>query len=75
MSKKDKVAEKIVEELSLFMFLKEKEIEFLENMINSGMEFLPQKERKHMIQLLSEIIGAKKRELAKYQSFPQTNTH
>lgn len=75
MSKKDKATEKIVEELSLFMFLKEKEIEFLENMIKNGMEFLPQKERKHTIQLLAEIIVAKKKELAKYQSFPQINTH
>ena len=75
MKKKDKVEEKIVEELSLFMFLKEKEIEFLENMIKNGMEFLPQKDREYTIKLLGEIIGAKKRELAKYQAFPQINTH
>ncbi len=75
MGKKEKIAEKIVEELSLFMFLKEKEIEFLENMIKNGMEFLPQEDREYTIKLLSEIIGAKKKELEKYQSFPHTDTH
>ena len=75
MIKKEKIAEKIVEELSLFVFLKEKEIEFLENMIKNGMEFLPQVDREYTIKLLSEIIGAKKKELEKYQSFPQTDTH
>lgn len=75
MTKKDKIEEKIVEELSLFMFLKEKEIEFLENMVKNGMEFLPQKDREYTIQMLSEIIEAKKKELAKYQAFPKTNTH
>ena len=57
------------------MFLKEKEIEFLENMIKNGMEFLPQKDREYTIKLLGDIIGAKKKELEKYQSFPQTDTH
>jgi hypothetical protein len=75
MKKKDKIEEKIVEELSLFMFLKEKEIEFLENMVKNGMEFLPQKDREHTIQLLGEIIEAKKKELSKYQAFPGINTH
>lgn len=75
MEKKDKIAEKIVEELSLFIFLKEKEIEFLENMIKNGMEFLPQKDRDYTIKLLGEIIGAKKKELARYQAFPKTDTH
>jgi len=75
MGKKEKIAEKIVEELSLFVFLKEKEIEFLENMIKNGMEFLPQKDREYTIKLLGEIIGAKKKELEKYQAFPQTDTH
>ncbi|MCK4557238.1 MAG: hypothetical protein KAU47_06945 [Candidatus Aminicenantes bacterium] len=75
MIKKEKIAEKIVEELSLFVFLKEKEIEFLENMIKNGMEFLPQVDREYTIKLLSEIIGAKKKELEKYQAFPQTDTH
>jgi hypothetical protein len=57
------------------MFLKEKEIEFLENMVKNGMEFLPQKDREYTIQLLGEIIEAKKKELAKYQAFPEINTH
>ena len=75
MSKKEKTTEEMVEEVSLFIFLKEREIEFLENMQENGMKFLPQMEREHTIQVLGEIVQAKKKELERYQLFPLKNPH
>ncbi len=75
MSKKEKTFKEIFEELSLFIFLKEKEIDFLERMKKNGMTFLPQEERAHTIQVLGEIVEAKKKELEKYQLFPLKNPH
>lgn len=75
MDTKEKTFKEIFEELSLFIFLKEKEIDFLERMKENGMKFLPQEEREHTIQVLSEIVEAKKKELEKYQLFPLKNPH
>ncbi len=75
MSKKEKTFKEIFEELSLFIFLKEKEIDFLERMKKNGMTFLPHEERAHTIQVLGEIVEAKKKELEKYQLFPLKNPH
>lgn len=75
MNTKEKTFKEIFEELSLFIFLKEKEIDFLERMKKNGMKFLPQKEREHTIQVLGEIVEAKKKELEKYQLFPLKNPH
>ncbi|MGD2245507.1 MAG: hypothetical protein PVI11_03055 [Candidatus Aminicenantes bacterium] len=75
MSEKEKTLKEIFEELSLFIFLKEKEIDFLERMKKNGMKFLPQGERAHTIQVLGEIVEAKKKELEKYQLFPLKNPH
>jgi hypothetical protein len=75
MDKKEKTFKEIFEELSLFIFLKEKEIDFLEKMKKNGMTFLPQKEREQTIQVLSEIVEAKKKELERYQLFPLKNPH
>ncbi len=75
MSEKEKTLKEIFEELSLFIFLKEKEIDFLERMKKNGMKFLPQEERAHTIQVLGEIVEAKKKELEKYQLFPLKNPH
>lgn len=75
MNTKEKTFKEIFEELSLFIFLKEKEIDFLERMKENGMKFLPQEQREHTIQVLSEIVEAKKKELEKYQLFPLKNPH
>lgn len=75
MREKDKTTEEMIEEVSLFIFLKEREIEFLENMQKNGMEFLPPEEREHTVKVLGEIIEAKKKELEKYQLFPLKNLH
>ncbi|NIM99586.1 MAG: hypothetical protein GTO24_16405 [candidate division Zixibacteria bacterium] len=75
MSEKEKTLKEIFEELSLFIFLKEKEIDFLERMKKNGMKFLPHKDRAHTIQVLTEIVEAKKKELEKYQLFPLKNPH
>lgn len=75
MSEKEKTLKEIFEELSLFIFLKEKEIDFLERMKKNGMKFLPQKEREQTIQVLGEIVEAKKKELERYQLFPLKNPH
>jgi hypothetical protein len=75
MSEKEKNTKKIVEEVSLFIFLKEKEIEFLENIQKTGMEYLPQEEREYTIKVLSEIVEEKKKELEKYQLSPLMNPH
>lgn len=75
MNKKEKTFKEIFEELSLFIFLKEKEIDFLERMKNDGMKFLPYEDRAHTIQVLAEIVEAKKKELEKYQLFPLKNPH
>jgi hypothetical protein len=44
-------------------------------MKENGMKFLPQEEREHTIQVLGEIVEAKKKELEKYQLFPLKNPH
>jgi hypothetical protein len=75
MSERKKNTKKIVEEVSLYIFLKEKEIEFLENVQKNGMEFLPQGEREYTIKVLSEIVEEKKKELEKYQLSPLINPH
>ncbi len=75
MSERKKNTEKMVEEVSLYIFLKEKEIEFLENVQKNGMEFLPQEEREYTIKVLSEIVEEKKKELEKYQLSPLINLH
>ncbi len=75
MSTKEKTIKEIFEELSLFIFLKEREIDFLERIKNDGMKFLPQKDRAYTIQVLTEIVEAKKKELEKYQLFPLKNPH
>jgi hypothetical protein len=75
MSERKKNTKKMVEEVSLYIFLKEKEIEFLENVQKNGMEFLPQGEREYTIKVLSEIVEEKKKELEKYQLSPLINPH
>ena len=75
MSDKEKNTKKAVEEVSLYIFLKEKEIEFLENIQKTGMEYLPQEEREYTIKVLSEIVEEKKKELEKYQLSPLMNPH
>lgn len=65
----------MIEEVSLYIFLKEKEIEFLENIQKTGMEYLPQEEREYTIKVLSEIVEEKKRELEKFQLSPLVNLH
>lgn len=75
MSERKKNTKKMVEEVSLYIFLKEKEIEFLENVQKNGMEFLPQEEREYTIKVLSEIVEEKKKELEKYQLSPLINLH
>ena len=51
------------EELNLCVFLKEKEIDFFERMIENGIKFLPQEEREDTIKVFGEIIQEKKKEL------------
>ena len=75
MSEKEKNIKEMLEELSLFIFLKEKEIEFLERIKDDGMKFIPQEERKHTIKVLGEIVEAKKKELETYQLHPFINSH
>ncbi len=75
MSERKKNTKKMVEEVSLYIFLKEKEIEFLENVQKNGMEFLPQEEKEYTIKVLSEIVEEKKKELEKYQLSPLINLH
>ena len=75
MSEKKKTINEKPEELSLFLFLKEKEIEFLENVIKNGMNFIPQEERKIIIKTIGEIVEAKKKELETYQLHPLLNSH
>ena len=75
MSGEEKKAKKMVEEVSLYIFLKEKEIEFLENIQKTGMEYLPQEEREYTIKVLSEIVEEKKKELEKYQLSPLVKLH
>ncbi len=75
MSERKKNTKKMVEEVSLYIFLKEKEIEFLENVQKNGMEFLRQEEREYTIKVLSEIVEEKKKELEKYQLSPLINLH
>jgi hypothetical protein len=75
MSERKKNTKKMVEEVSLYIFLKEKEIEFLENVQKNGMEFLPQGEREYTIKVLTEIVEEKKKELEKYQLSPLINPH
>jgi hypothetical protein len=73
MREKKKAINEKLEELSLFIFLREKEIEFLENMIKNGMNFIPQEERKIIIKTIGEIVEAKKKELKTYQLHPLLN--
>ena len=75
MSEKEKNTKKMVEEVSLYVFLKEKEIEFLENIQKTGMEYLPQEEREYTMKVLGEIVEEKKKELEKYQLSPLMNPH
>jgi len=75
MSEKKKTMDEMLEELSLFIFLKEKEVKFFENMQENGMNFIPQKKRKHTIKALGKIVEAKKKELETYQLPPYINPH
>jgi hypothetical protein len=75
MSKRGKDTKKIVEEVSLYIFLKEKEIEFLENIQKTGMEYLPQDEREYTMKVLGDIVEEKKKELEKYQLSPLVKLH
>jgi hypothetical protein len=70
MSEKKKTMDEVLKELNLFIFLKEKEISFFENIQESGMSFIPKKKRKHSIKMLGKIIEAKKKELETYQLPP-----
>ena len=70
MSEKKKTMDEMLKELNLFIFLKEKEIAFFENMHESGMYFLPKKKRKHTIKVLGKIIEEKKKDLETYQLPP-----
>jgi glycerate kinase len=70
MSKKKKTMDEMLKELNLFIFLKDKEIAFFENVQESGMHFIPQKKRKHTIKELGKIIEAKKKELETYKLPP-----
>jgi hypothetical protein len=63
MSEKEKTAKEMGEELNLCVLLKEKEIEFLERMIENGIKFIPQEERKLTINMFDEMIQEKKKEL------------
>ena len=68
MREKEKTAKEMVEELNLFVLLKEKEIEFFERMIENGIKFIPQEERKLTINMFDEIIQEKKKELEVVQN-------
>ncbi|UCC40743.1 MAG: hypothetical protein JSV96_04675 [Candidatus Aminicenantes bacterium] len=67
MSEKKKTMDELLKELNLFIFLKEKEISFFENMHESGMALIPKKKRKHTMKKLGKIIEAKKKDLETYQ--------
>ena len=60
----------MVEELNLFESLEEKEIEFFERMIENGIKFAPQEERKLTINMFDEIIQEKRKELEVVKSRP-----
>lgn len=70
MSEKKKTMDEMLKELNLFIFLKDKEIAFFENVQESGMHFLPKKKRKHTIKVLGKIIEAKKKDLETYKLPP-----
>jgi hypothetical protein len=53
----------MVEELNLFVSLEEKEIEFFKRMIENGIKFAPQEERKLTINMFDEIFQEKRKEL------------
>ncbi len=70
MSEKNKNMDEMLKEFNLFIFLKDKEIAFFENMQESGMNFLPKKKRAQTIKVLGKLIEEKKRELETYKLPP-----
>jgi len=63
MSKKEKIARKMVEEL---VWLKEKEIKMFEKLKENGINLLPQEERENTMRVFGEIIQEIKEELKVY---------
>jgi len=63
MSKKEKIARKMVEEL---VWLKEKEIKMFEKLKENGINLLPQEERENTMRVFGEIIQEIKEELNVY---------